>query len=308
MCYFFTVFMLGVLHLVAQDIQTFSRKDYELRGEVKVCEVRTDYGREIFTFDREGRLVRSETVFGEEDKNVTTYQFSDGELVEKRIEHIVSGRLDKPQSFIYAYRTVYEEDGSKVVEDIQSYDSNLRERQVFEYDSLGKLTRIARSHQQGLDEILIERSRSGDTALVEFRLNKVTQRMEKSFEEYRDGKKLMHKLEVEYFQGSPFQAREEVFNEKGKRIETSHAYYNPETARFEEEEHHKFAYDKQGTLSGETIKKGASISEKGYVFQYDDHSPPNWIRKIQTPENTYVSRVITYYPEQAAEMDRKGGR
>lgn len=293
--------LLALPVLRAQDQLYFTLSDYDLKGKVHTCEVRTDYGKEIFTFDREGRLLRSETVFSDANKIITAYEFSEGELVEKRIESINAGEVDRSQSFRYTYRITFEEDIMKVTENILSYDKNFSEKHVFKYDSIGTLQAITQSHQAGLDEIRFERRKEGDTLISEEWLNRELQKIEKEFTVQKDGKLFKHIRVEQVFQGEPYEAREEIYNAEGKRMIVRELVYRPEVQEYDERERRSFTYSENGVLQAEKIARGAAISEKGYVFQYDNHLPPNWIRKIETPENSYVSRVITYYDQDSRE-------
>lgn len=299
---------LGILTLVVslqgQDIKVFRLSDYDLVGAAKVCEVRTDYGKEIFTFDQDGLLLRSETFFSETDKIVTTYEFSDGELSGKRIEQISSGEIDKSQSFRYNYKTVFEGDVMKTTEEVLSYDAQFRERREFQYDTLGNLNRITHYQQEGIDEVRIEREQVGDTLVTREKENGELQRIEKTFQQLEENAIFKHIYQEEFFRGEPFEAREDVYNSKGKRVSYKVMYYDPEKEAYIEEEAHSFTYGDNGELRAERIRKGAAIYENEFVFVYDDHSPPNWIRKIQTPDNTYVSRIITYFPDEQGEGER----
>ena len=54
-----TSLILGIaspLELLAQEIKIFSVEDFDLKGPVKFCWVATDYGKEEYTFNKEGIL------------------------------------------------------------------------------------------------------------------------------------------------------------------------------------------------------------------------------------------------------------
>jgi hypothetical protein len=289
-------FSLGcLLTTTGQEKSFFTTSDYDLNGQVQTCEVLNDYGREVFTFDRNGRLLRLETLFPGDDRNVTTYRFEEGELTEKRVEYVSNGVVDKSQSFLYSYSTSFEGELMKVEEDIVSYDTRFLEKRVFHYDYLGVLQRIVKSHSDALDEIRIERRKSGDTLIVEKWLNQELQQVDKTYTlQENDGLYKYHYSE-DIFQGEPYEAERSRYNAAGKRVEYQKMFYDPGNDRYKTDATHTYTYDEKGALEKEIIQRGAAVYEKEYVFVFDSHKPANWIRKIQMPENAFVSRKITYF-------------
>jgi len=293
---FLLMIILGcLLRATGQEKPYFTTSDYDLNGQVQTCEVLNDYGREVFTFDREGRLLRTETLFPGEDRNVTTYRFEQGDLAEKRVEYISDGAVDRTQSFLYSYTTYFEEEQMRVEEDIVSYDSRFLEKRIFHYDSLGVLRKIVKFHSDALDEIRIERRQSGDTLIVEKWLNQELQQVDKTYTLQEDGALYQYHITENVFQGEPYEAERERFNARGKRVEYRKLFYDPDTGRYQTDAVHTYSYDKRGALEKEAIQRGAAVYEKEYVFVFDSHQPPNWIRKIQMPENSFVSRKIAYF-------------
>ena len=54
-------------------------------------------------------------------------------------------------------------------------------------------------------------------------------------------------------------------------------------------------YNAQGDIAKESIKKGKQLAAKEYIYQYDDTESKNWVKQIITPDNTYITRKITYF-------------
>ncbi|MEP3444625.1 MAG: hypothetical protein ABJN53_07520, partial [Flavobacteriaceae bacterium] len=50
-----------------------------------------------------------------------------------------------------------------------------------------------------------------------------------------------------------------------------------------------------------TTKNSEAIKE--YIFQFDDKEEKNWVKQIITPDNTYTTRKIVYYPTVIEEGD-----
>ncbi len=292
----FALFSLGcLLTIKGQEKSYFTTSDYDLNGQVQTCEVLNDYGREVFTFDPKGRLLRLETLFPGDDRNITTYRFEEGDLAEKRVEFVSDGAVDKSQSFMYNYTTYFEDDRMKVVEDVASYDTRFLEKRIFHYDSLGVLRKIVKSHSDALDEIRFETRQSGDTLIKEEWLNQELQQVDKSYTVKENGGLYKYQYSESVFQGEPYEAERTRYNASGKRVKYQKMYYDQDSRRFEIDATHTYTYDERGALEKEVIQRGAAVYEKEYVFVFDSYKPSNWIRKIQMPENTFVSRKIAYF-------------
>lgn len=70
----FYLFTFVIFNLTAQEFKIFNVEDFELRGPVKTCLVITDYGREEYQFDQEGRLTKLVTKYNESDYEITLYK------------------------------------------------------------------------------------------------------------------------------------------------------------------------------------------------------------------------------------------
>ncbi len=48
-------------------------------------------------------------------------------------------------------------------------------------------------------------------------------------------------------------------------------------------------------LTALKTKTGKLERIKNYIYQYDNGEKGNWIKQIITPDNSYITRKITYY-------------
>src|SRR5690606_3807955 len=87
-----------VFGLRSQEVQIFKVEDFDLKGKVKSCLVITDYGRELFEFNKEGLLTKTITQYNDSDQDITHYKYEGGELVEKRMESYKNNVLDESTS------------------------------------------------------------------------------------------------------------------------------------------------------------------------------------------------------------------
>ncbi|WP_127019148.1 hypothetical protein [Flagellimonas beolgyonensis] len=280
----------------AQEVKIFSLTDFDLKGKVKSCLVITDYGRELFEFNEEGFLTKTITQYNETDQDITYYKYNQGELVEKRMESYKNNALDESTSMANFY-TIDTVPTRKVVEDIVSYDKQFLEREEYQYDDQGKLVRIISSNVDGVDETTFQYTPFKNELTVSTFTNGILEKSVRTSE--RKSAKGNHKvvLTKEYLDGEPNRATEEVFNENGRLLTTENFLYDISQKEFVSQKKFFYSY-KDGVLDKVTTKTLNTEAVDSYIFQFDNHSPKNWVKQIVTPDNSYTTRVIKYYPEE----------
>ncbi len=290
----------------SQEIKQFQVGDFDLRGNVKICQVITDYGQEIFEFDVLGRLVKVTTQYNEDDKDVTSYSFVEENLVEKRVESYKDNVLDLSSSMAHFY-TIDSTDNIKVREQIISYDKEFVEVQEYQFDGDNLLSKIVVSHEDAVDEIMVEHTAYKDENTKTYFENGV---VEKSIRESTKKNKRLGVLSIvltkNYLDGEPSNAIEEVRDNRGLLVSREVFQFDMGEKEFVSQEKRFFDYNEEGILTKETIRQGNATSEKEYIFQFDDNEQKNWVKKIITPDNTFTTRKISYYPKTIAEVDIKG--
>lgn len=285
----------------SQEIKQFQVGDFDLKGNVKTCQVITDYGQEIFEFDELGRLVKVTTQYNDDDKDITSYRFKDENLMEKRLESYKNNELDLSSSMAHLY-TIDSTDNIRIKEQIISYDKEFVEVQEYQYDTDNRLSKIIVSHEDAVDEITVEHTSYKDEKTKTYFENGVIQ---KSIRESTKKSKKLGELKVvltkNYLDGEPNKAIEEIRDNRGLLISKEIFQFDGGEKEFVSQEKHSFDYNDEGTLTKETIRLGNATSEKGYIFQFDDNEEKNWVKKIFTPDNTFITRKITYYPKEVSE-------
>jgi hypothetical protein len=58
-----------------------------------------------------------------------------------------------------------------------------------------------------------------------------------------------------------------------------------------------YAYDENGNINNIVISNGLISKRQNYIYQYDNHTPSNWVKRIEIPSNKYINRIITYHTE-----------
>ncbi len=278
-----------------QELKLFSANDFDLNGMVKTCTVITNYGKEVFEFDEEGYLIKSITAYNEEDQDVTIYKYGDGFLLEKRMESYKDNVLDEASSMASFYEI--DSSGQKIIkEKVISYDKEFFEEQEYVFGEEDRVFKITTSHENAVDETRIEYNIFKDEITKTYFVNEVIEKsIRTSTKTIAPNQEQKIVLIKEYVDGEQSKAIEKRFNAKGKLIYQELFLNDSSEDKFTSEEIHLFEYDAEGILKKEIIKKGNSVAEKEFIFQFDANK--NWVKKIITPENVYSTRKIEYYPK-----------
>jgi hypothetical protein len=284
--------------------EVFTRDDFELRGPVKACTILTDYGEELFEFDREGRLLKSVTRYSDSDYDVTYYRYEGGRLGERRDEVYRGSTFEKQTSFA----RFYERDtlkGIRVVEKILSYDQQIQEQITYQFDRDTLLRRIVRIHDEGIDETLLEYTEKGNEKTTNYYLNGQLQKSVRNSVNGEGPGALSVCLVREYFKGAPQRAVEQTRDASGKLVRETRFTYDVARETFRKAESFAYGYNADGLVGQQTtsswdLSGNPRVQEKAFLYQMDGRDPGNWIKKIVTPENTFVTRKLSYYPGEAS--------
>ena len=293
---------LFVTGLSSQEIQVFKVKDFDLNGKVKSCLVITDYGKELFEFDEEGFLTKTVTQYNETDQDITLYKYEEGKLVEKRMESYKDNVLDAATSManFYSRDTLQPK---HVFEKIISYDKQFLEQQEYEFDSENRLVKIITSNKDGVDECTVEYLPYKNELTTSYLSNGVLEKSIRTSETKTAIGSQKVVLTKEFIDGDPNKATEEVFGTNGKLVSAETFIYSLPKTKFESEKKLLYSYNTEGILEKVTTKTLNSEFVKEYIFQFDSNSEKNWIKQIITPDNTYSTRKISYYPVEKTENE-----
>ncbi|MHA7830033.1 MAG: hypothetical protein ACX93O_02965 [Flagellimonas sp.] len=294
---FFSFFQ--IFGMWSQEVQIFTLEDFDLRGKVKSCLVSTDYGKELFEFDRQGVLTKTVTQYNDTDQDITYYKYDDGELVEKRMESYKNNVLDESTSMANFYE-VDTIPNRKVIEKIISYDKQFLEQQQYHYDEEGKLIKMISSNGEGVDETTFEYTQVKNEHTVSTFTNGILQKSVRTSTKKGPNGTQEVILTKEYIDGEPNTANEEVFNGNGKLVTSEDFLYDVAEKEFVSQKK-RFYYYTDGKLSRMVKKTVNTESTDKYIFQFDSHTPSNWVKQIVTPGNTYITRTIEYYEEEVPE-------
>ncbi len=283
----------------SQEIITYDRSDFDLKGPVKSCFVFTKYGQEQYQFNKTGQLVEAATVFGENDSETTYYKYEKAKLVERRVENYVNGVLDKTTSManFYSYDSIPQ---LKIKEKIIGYDRTFVAQFNYRYDSIGQLTRVVRTNTQGRFITLI--SHQWDSLRAKkstaYWLDSVPLKQIDSIF-LKAGGTLSQLKTKEFDNGIPNALELRVFNKKGLEIELHSTIYIEKDALLvpKKASSVRTKYDSNNHPIEQIFERGVVRQTKKNLYQLDGSPFKNWIKKITTPDNTYTTRKIVYFEE-----------
>ncbi|WP_394748610.1 hypothetical protein [Spongiimicrobium salis] len=297
---FLWTFVLLLTHttvLFSQELKVFGLEDFDLRGKVKTCLVITDYGKEEFDFNEEGLLTKSVTRYSDADYDITYYKYQHGYLLEKRLESYRDGIFDKNTSIANSYSldTLLT---TKITEKIISYNNEFLDQYYYVYDEQDRLVSIQRNNNDGLDETKVTYSHLKGETTQTYSLNGVILKSIRTSVKKKGGEKQRTVLTKEFLEGEPLKAQEQLFGGNKELLMEVTFRYDTEKKQFAPEQTKSFSYTDQNVISEVIIKTGNTTAKKKYIHQFDDSLSTNWIKQIITPENSYVTRRITYYEEE----------
>lgn len=284
--------------LHAQEIKVFTVQDFDLKGPVKSCLVSTDYGKEEYDFNEDGFLIKAVTRYSDTDYDITLYKLNGSELLEKRVENYRDGEFVKNTSIANLY-TLDSIDGNKITEKIISYNKEFLDQYEYFFGDDGKISTIKRINDSGIDETAIKYEVYKGEFTETYYLNDIV------FKSIRTSKvkgkdNTVHKLILtkEFLNEQPQIALEQTYNSNNKLISKKKFTYDSNQKTFISSESNIYTYNAQGMLTSlKTTNKNSTMVQE-YIYQYDSHESGNWIKQIITPDNTYKTRKIKYYPRQ----------
>lgn len=288
----------------SQEMELFTLEDFDLKHHVKSCLVSTSYGKEEYNFDKLGRLTKAITRFNDADYDLVSYTYKNGELSEKRSESYRDNIFDASTSIahFYALDTL----GTKTItEKIVSYENEFLDKYIYEYDENGDLVKMTRINDEGIDETLVEYKKYKGEFTVTYLVNNVPLKsIRTSTIKKKDGTVQKLVLTKEFLRGEANKAFEEVFDTSGKLLaQQEFEYSKDEKKTFVPTKRTTYAYDDKGMLIQEIAKGKTKTETKNYIYQYDNKEKGNWVKQIITPENSYVTRKITYYEKEPVVAD-----
>jgi len=281
--------------MLGQEVRIFTLEDFDLKDSVKTCLVSTKYGKEEYDFNKKGLLTKSVTRYNENDYDIVYYKYKNGELAEKRSETYRDNEFDPTTSIAHFY-SLDTTANRKITEKIFSYDKEFLDQYIYSYDDNRDLVKLIHTNNDGTDETLVEYKKYKGEYTITYFMNSVPLKsIRTSNTTKKDGTVQKVVLTKEFLKGEATKAFEEVYDSNDRLTAQQEFDYNTESKAFEPTIRTTYAYDENGMLIEELATGPQSSDKKEFIYQYDRGGKGNWIKQIVTPQNTYITRKVTYY-------------
>ena len=302
--YLLTILMLPFLTM-AQELRIFTKADFNLIGNVKKSTVITNYGKEEFYFNKDGKLTKSITRYTDKDYSITYYKYKNNQILEKRLENYRDGAFDKSTSIAHIFSI--DTTGNKhITEKILTYSKKFLDQYEYEFDEQGKLKVIKRINNEEVDETTITYTTTDTEKEQTFYLNgKILKSIRESYKTNAKKEKLKITLTKQFLDGKPLKAEEVVTKEDGTIVYKDYFVADATGNKFMLDKKEIYSYKNDIKVVDKiTVKKEKTTYDITYMHQFDGDKG-NWIKQVISPDNTYTTRKIEYYPEEEIPAEEK---
>lgn len=292
------LFIFAVFFFLSYD--TFAQvnvptiNDFGLKGKVQKCIQQSEYGTETYEFDQKGRLLRLSSRLNQNQKEEIRFIYKNDTLDQKWIEVYLDNQLKKDMSFVFHFN--YKE--NTVEEWTIRLDEESVTKATYQYDDKSRL--LYRLLSDGLEEQrydyqYIEAADSSVTGI--YKNNERFQRILNMKDKSGNTVKSIHE---EWSQGILLRKNSFEKNEKGQITKEELIDFGIQNDTISNTLNKKttYSYDGNGNISDVVIRNDRISKRQNFIYQYDNHTPSNWVKKIELPSNKYINRIITYYTEQ----------
>ena len=268
-------------------------KDFDLKGRVYQCIQQSEYGSETYEFDKEGRLHRLSTLLDQNRREEIRFIYKNDTLDQKWIEVYQDNSLIKDMSYVFHFD--YRE--NKVIEWTIRLDEESVSKTTYSYDDRSRL--LNRSLSDGIEEErydyqYIETRDSTVTRI--FKDNELVERrwIKKTAKDLKE-----QSITEEWSQGTLLRKNSIEKNQSTQIIKEELIDYviQSDTITTTSQKQLVYAYDENGNINSIVNSNGLVSKRQNYIYQYDNHTPSNWVKRIEIPSNKYINRIITYHKE-----------
>ena len=268
-------------------------KDFNLKGKVYQCIQQSEYGSETYEFDLEGRLLRLSTLLDQNRREEIRFIYKNDTLDQKWIEVYQDNSLLKDMSYVFHFD--YRE--NKVIEWTIRLDEESVSKTTYSYDDRSRLLNRLLSdgiEEERYDYQYIETKDSTVTRI--FKDNELVERkwIKKAASDLKE-----QSITEEWSQGILLRKNSVEKNQDAQIIKEELIDYviQSDTITTNSQKQLAYAYDENGNINSIVTSNGLISKRQNYIYQYDNHTPSNWVKKIEIPSNKYINRIITYHKE-----------
>lgn len=268
-------------------------KDFDLKGRVYQCVQQSEYGSETYEFDKEGRLLRLSTLLDQNRREEIRFLYKNDTLDQKWIEVYQDNSLIKDMSYVFHFD--YRE--NKVIEWIIRLDEESVSKTTYSYDNRSRL--LNRLLSDGIEEERYDYQYVETRDSTVTRIFKNNEMVERSWIKKMASDLKEQSITEEWSQGILLSKSAIEKNQYAQIIKEELIDYviQSDTITTTSQKQLAYAYDENGNINSIVTSNGIISKRQNYIYQYDNHTPSNWVKRIEIPSNKYINRIITYHTE-----------
>ena len=268
-------------------------KDFDLKGRVYQCVQQSEYGSENYEFDKEGRLLRLSTLLDQNRREEIRFLYKNDTLDQKWIEVYQDNSLIKDMSYVFHFD--YRE--NKVIEWTIRLDEESVSKIIYSYDNRSRL--LNRLLSDGIEEERYDYQYVETRDSTVTRIFKNNEMVERSWIKKMASDLKEQSITEEWSQGILLSKSAIEKNQNAQIIKEELIDYviQSDTITTTSQKQLAYAYDENGNINSIVTSNGIISKRQNYIYQYDNHTPSNWVKRIEIPSNKYINRIITYHTE-----------
>ena len=284
------IFLFNCLHA---QINHPTLKDFDLKGRVYQCIQQSEYGSETYEFDKEGRLLRLSTQLDQNRREEIRFLYKNDTLDQKWIEVYQDNSLIKDMSYVFHFD--YRE--NKVIEWTIRLDEESVSKIIYSYDNRSRL--LNRLLSDGIEEERYDYQYVETRDSTVTRIFKNNELVERSWIKKIASDLKEQSITEEWSQGILLSKSAIEKNQNAQIIKEELIDYviQSDTITTTSQKQLAYAYDENGNINSIVTSNGLISKRQNYIYQYDNHTPSNWVKRIELPSNKYINRIITYHTE-----------
>jgi hypothetical protein len=286
-------FILFLFNGISAQINPPTLMDFDLKGRVYQCIQQSEYGSETYEFDKEGRLLRLSTLLDQNRREEIRFIYKNDTLDQKWIEVYEDNSLIKDMSYVFHFD--YRE--NKVIEWTIRLDEESVSKTTYSYDDRSRL--INRLLSDGIEEERYDYQYVETKDSTVTRIFKNNELIERTWIKKMASDLKEQFITEEWSQGILLRKNAIEKNQNAQIIKEAHTDYvfQRDSMITTSQRQITYAYDENGNVNSIVTGNGLVSKRQNYIYQYDNHIPSNWVKRIELPSNKYINRIITYHTE-----------
>ena len=284
--------LLFFFNCISAQINHPTLKDFNLKGKVYKCVQQSEYGSETYEFDKEGRLLRLSTMLDQNSREEIRFIYKNDTLDQKWIEVYQDHSLKKDMSYVFHFN--YRE--NKVIEWTIRLDEESVSKTTYYYDNQSRL--LNRLVSDGIEEERYDYQYLETKDSTVTRTFKNNELVERTWIKKKASDNVEQSITEEWSQGILLRKNSIEKNQNAQIIEEELIDYVIQSDTITTSQKQiKYLYDEGGNINSIITHNGLISKRQNFIYQYDNHIPSNWVKKIEIPSNKYINRIITYHTE-----------